>query len=144
MGVAPANFERVIRKSGLSKKEIAARKKVKPETLSRHLSGAIRMTLDDAHEYADILGCTPMEVFFPMEEAPIIIHNYIQDPPAREMAFKTSFERVLDENPEEPLSADTLRCRPCTVCLHRKGRLRGANEVDDAPHDGRCVPLAHK
>ena len=44
MGVKPANFERVIKKSGLSKKEIAARKKVKPETLSRHLSGSIRMT----------------------------------------------------------------------------------------------------
>ena len=45
-------------------------------------------------------GVRRMEVFFPMEEAPIIIHNYIQDPPEHEQVFKTSFERVLDENPE--------------------------------------------
>ena len=118
MGVAPANFERVIRNSGLSKKEIAARKKVKPETLSRHLSGAIRMTLDDAHDYADILGCTPHEVFFPMEEAPIIIHNYIQEPPAREMAFKTSFERVLDENPSESLYLPTHFGADLALCVY--------------------------
>ena len=118
MGVAPANFERVIRKSGLSKKEIAARKKVQPEPLSRHLSGAIRMTLDDAHEYADILGCTPHEVFFPMEEAPIIIHNYIQEPPAREMAFKTSFERVLAENPGESLYLPTHFGADLALCVY--------------------------
>lgn len=118
MGVAPANFERVIRKSGLSKKEIAARKKVKPETLSRHLSGAIRMTLDDAHDYADILGCTPHEVFFPMEEAPIIIRNYIQGSAEKEQVFKTSFERVLDNSPAERLYLPTHFGADLALCVY--------------------------
>ena len=39
-------------------------KGVKPETLSRHISGAIRMTFDDAFEYAEILNCPPQDIFF--------------------------------------------------------------------------------
>ena len=65
MALKPVNFTKVVEASGLSKKEIAKRKGVKPETLSRHISGVIRMTFDDAHDYAKILGCPPQDIFFP-------------------------------------------------------------------------------
>lgn len=154
MGVTPANFERVIRKSGLSKKEIAARKKVKPETLSRHLSGAIRMTLDDAHDYADILGCTPLEVFFPLEEAPIIIHNYIQGSPEYEQVFKTSFERVLNEKPEEKLYLPTHFGADLALCVYTArddydGPMKSMHQTLDVIYqspirEGRVHPLCNQ
>jgi len=55
----------------MSKREVAAIKGVTPETLSRHISGKIGISLNDADQYAKILGCTAQEVFF--ASAPIDI-----------------------------------------------------------------------
>lgn len=79
MGRKPANFEKAIQASGLTKKEIAYRKNVEPATLSRHLSGAIPLTLDQAYDYAEILGCSPQEILFPLETMPVIISNQMHN-----------------------------------------------------------------
>ncbi len=94
MGMKPINFERVITKSGLSKKEIARQKGVKPETLSRHISGAIRMTFDDAYAYAKILDCPPQDIFFPPQPMPVLGTIKMIDEP-KEKAFRTSYVREL-------------------------------------------------
>lgn len=96
MGMKPINFSKVIEASGLSKKEIAYRKGIKPETLSRHISGAIRMTLDDAWEYSEILNCLPQEVFFPSQPMPILGSVQIKNN-STNRAIDTIFNRNLIE-----------------------------------------------
>lgn len=60
----PNNLEQMIRRSGLLNKDVAERKGIRPETVSRHISGALQFTLKDAEEYAMILECTPQEILF--------------------------------------------------------------------------------
>ena len=52
MTIMPNNLHKMITSSGLSKREVAALKGVTPETLSRHISGKIGISLDDAEQYA--------------------------------------------------------------------------------------------
>lgn len=128
----PMNFDRVIRMSGLSKKEIAAQKKIKPETLSRHLSGAIRMTLDDAYEYAEILGCTPQEIFYVQDPIPVLIKNYTRnndDDPI----FKSEFERVLDTNDPDILYAPSYFQDKLAACV----------TVQDSDYQGKLTALSN-
>mgnify|MGYP003110641927 FL=1 len=63
------NLDKMIRRSGMTNRAVAEEKGVKPETLSRHKSGAINMTRHDAEEYAQILGCTPQAIMY--QSAPI-------------------------------------------------------------------------
>ena len=72
MEVMPNNLDKVIAKSGMSKKEVAALKGITPETLSRQIHGKIQMTLQDAEHYAKILDCTPQQVLFPMPPIQIV------------------------------------------------------------------------
>lgn len=92
------NFERMISRSGQLKKDIASRKGVKPETLSRHISGQINLTLDDAVDYAEILGCDPKDIFFPANSLPIVgtVQMIRND---KEVGFGTSFNRRLWDGP---------------------------------------------
>ena len=41
----PNNLDFMIRKSGLLRKDIAERKGIRPETVSRHISGALNFSL---------------------------------------------------------------------------------------------------
>ena len=90
----PVNFEKMIAESRKLKKEIAEIKGVKPETLSRHISGQIKMTLDDAFEYAEILGCAPQDIFFPATGMPVLGTVKMDHNPL-ETGFQTSFTRQL-------------------------------------------------
>jgi len=63
----PNNLDTMIRRSGLLNKEVAERKGIRPETVSRHISGALQFTLKDAEEYAVILDCNPQDVLFPQK-----------------------------------------------------------------------------
>ena len=58
MSIMPNNLNKMIISSGKSKREVAQAKGITPETLSRHISGKIGISLDDAEHYAEILGCT--------------------------------------------------------------------------------------
>lgn len=67
----PNNLDAMIRRSGLLNREVAERKGIRPETVSRHISGALQFTLKDAEEYAVILGCTAQDVLFVQNAVPL-------------------------------------------------------------------------
>ncbi|QDP60117.1 MAG: hypothetical protein Unbinned1473contig1001_41 [Prokaryotic dsDNA virus sp.] len=118
MGMKPVNFAKVIAASGLSKKQIADMKGVKPETLSRHISGAIRMTFDDAFEYAEILKCPPQDIFFPAQPMPIIGITKMVDEP-KEETFRTSFYReIWTGKPRFAYTASYEKAKDYGVFIH--------------------------
>jgi|GEM_PF-2613826 len=149
MALKPVNFTKVIEASGLSKKEIAMRKGVKPETLSRHISGAIRMTFDDAHDYAKILECPPQDIFFPPQPMPIVgtVKMHI-DP--KEEVFETVFTRELWQGkPRFAYTASYEKAKAMGVFIHEgnesyNGMLNfmanSVDVVDKRPIEGNYVP----
>ena len=66
------NLNTMILRSGITKRIVAEQKGVAPETLSRHISGKIQLSLNDAEDYSKILGCAPQEILFASDPAPII------------------------------------------------------------------------
>jgi len=135
MGRKPANFEKAIQASGLTKKEIAYRKNVKPATLSRHLSGAIPMTLDQAYEYADILGCSPQEILFPLETMPVIISNQMHNQDGEDK-WGTSFTRIVHDKPTATINTPSYFERDMAACVNLadedyRGDIKGLiNSID--------------
>ncbi|MBN38593.1 MAG: hypothetical protein CMI29_09040 [Opitutae bacterium] len=135
MGRKPANFEKAIQASGLTKKEIAYRKNVEPATLSRHLSGAIPLTLDQAYDYAEILGCSPQEILFPLETMPVIISNQMHNE-ASEDKWATSFTRVVHDKPTATINTPSYFERDMAACVNLadedyRGGLNGlTNSID--------------
>lgn len=72
MGMAN-NLAKQIARSGLTNKEVG---KLAggwtPETVSRHISGNINMTLSHAEDYARVLNCSPYDIMFEAKPMPII------------------------------------------------------------------------
>jgi len=66
------NLNKMILVSKLTKRSVAEDKGITPETLSRHISGKIQITLQDAEDYSKILNCTPQEVLFAADPVPIV------------------------------------------------------------------------
>ena len=56
-----SKLKRMVKKSGLKLKEIAARRGVSPCVVTRQVSKGVK-TLKIAREYAEVLGCDPVEV----------------------------------------------------------------------------------
>jgi len=71
------NLNTMIASSGLSKKDVGALVGHTPETVSRHISGNIKMTLDHAEGYARVLNCSPYDIMFEAHPMPIIGKCYI-------------------------------------------------------------------
>lgn len=53
-------------------KSIAAKKGVTPETVSRHQSDKIDMSMQDIRDYADILGCSSFDIMYRSQPMPIV------------------------------------------------------------------------
>jgi len=53
-------------------KSIAAKKGVTPETVSRHQSDKIDMSMQDIRDYAEILGCTTFDIIYRSQPMPIV------------------------------------------------------------------------
>lgn len=68
----PNNLDKMIARSGMSKKEVAALKGITPETLSRQIHGKIQMTVQDADRYGKILDCTAQDIMFATPAVPIV------------------------------------------------------------------------
>jgi len=88
----PNNLDAMIRRAGLLNKEVAERKGIRPETVSRHISGALQFTIKDAEEYAMILGCTAQDVLFVQKPSYVFgyLDNFIVDvitPAEKQRAF---------------------------------------------------------
>ncbi len=63
------NLKYFIKLSGMTQKQVADVKGIQPESLSRHISGRSKFSIQDAIEYAAILGCSPEQLLF--EQKPI-------------------------------------------------------------------------
>ena len=100
MTIMPNNLHKMITSSGLSKREVAALKGVTPETLSRHISGKIGISLDDAEQYARILGCTAQEVFFASEPLDIVGTNVMHAKTREDGPEKAEFKWVRELSSE--------------------------------------------
>ena len=55
-----------------SNKTIAVKKGVTPETVSRHSSDKIDMSMQDIRDYAEILGCTTMDIIYTSPPVPML------------------------------------------------------------------------
>tara|TARA_Y100001937_G_scaffold32502_1_gene46422 strand:+ start:605 stop:1327 length:723 start_codon:yes stop_codon:yes gene_type:complete len=71
------NLAAKVTASQLTRREISDRKGVTPNTLNRHMKGEINLNIEDALDYAKILGCTPQEIMFVSAPLDIIGHNFI-------------------------------------------------------------------
>ena len=58
------NLKTIAKRAGFTGKALADERGVTPETVSRHMTGRVRLSLEDAGDYAAILGCTPEEILF--------------------------------------------------------------------------------
>tara|TARA_R110000824_G_scaffold34346_1_gene109164 strand:+ start:80 stop:784 length:705 start_codon:yes stop_codon:yes gene_type:complete len=97
----PNNLDVMIRRSGMLNKDVAERKGIRPETVSRHISGALQFTLKDAEEYAVILGCTPQDILFAQNAVPLFGYlngNQVNvcDPTEAPRAFYTPYITTPD------------------------------------------------
>ena len=68
----PNNLNQMIRQANMTKREVAALKGITPENLSRQVNGHTNITLQDAEQYAKILGCTAQDVLFALPPIPIV------------------------------------------------------------------------
>lgn len=92
------NLDNIIRKSGLKKQEVADLKGVTPVTLSRHISGAINITLADAEDYGRILGVHSFDILYPTKPLNIIGKSSL-----------TAEGKVLREYRKEPFGRVYMR-----------------------------------
>jgi len=107
------NLSKKIRQTGMEKKEVARRKGIAPETLSRHCSGKIHLTRKDADEYAQILGCRSAEILYPLDPHPIIgkwsISNYCPTNP--QLVRKYEYGLCLQMSNTEVTKCDMVYLR---------------------------------
>lgn len=66
------NLNKQITASGLTKKEVGSLVGHTPETVSRHISGNINLTLNHAEDYARVLNCSPYDIMFEALPMPIV------------------------------------------------------------------------
>lgn len=65
------NLKTIAKRAGFTGKALADERGVTPETVSRHMTGRVRLSLEDAGDYAAILGCTPEEILFDPRTVPV-------------------------------------------------------------------------
>ena len=91
-----------------SNKTIAVKKGVTPETVSRHSSDKIDMSMQDIRDYAEILGCTTMDIIYtsppvPMlaiatctdDDGPLMYHQHISPGDAKVCYIHGNFDADL-------------------------------------------------
>lgn len=117
------NLDQMIRRSGMTNTQVAEEKGIKRETLSRHKSGVIRITRQDAEEYAQILNCLPQQIMYANSPIPLLGHC-IQD------GNKWRIER--EQNSIWFSEQETMRClflntffQTHTVCLRWQDDIEG-------------------
>jgi DNA-binding XRE family transcriptional regulator len=65
------NLKTIAKRAGFTGKALAEERGITPETVSRHMTGRVRMSLEDAGEYAAILGCTAEDILFDPRTVPV-------------------------------------------------------------------------
>ena len=90
------NLKKYITLSGMSHAEVAEKKGLAPESLSRHISGRSNFNIQDAVEYAAILDIDPSALLF--EDTRIKIYGTIDDGYHTEMVSSSEKERFVHCN----------------------------------------------
>ena len=117
------NLDQMIRRSGMTNTQVAEEKGIKRETLSRHKSGVIRITRQDAEEYAQILNCLPQQIMY--QNSPItLLGHCIQD--------GNNWRIKREQNSIWYSEQETMRClflntffQTHTVCLRWQDDIEG-------------------
>ena len=65
------NLKKLMKAAGLSHAQVADAKGIAPESLSRHASGRSQFSIEDAIEYAKILGVDPSAILFQDTDVPV-------------------------------------------------------------------------
>ena len=65
------NLKKLIKAAGLSHAQVADAKGIAPESLSRHASGRSQFSIEDAIDYAKILGVDPSAILFEDSDIPV-------------------------------------------------------------------------
>jgi len=104
------NLEEMIIRSGLARKDIAAIVDVKPETLSRHIHGQIKLTVEMAEEYAKALDCAAYDVLFSAKPLPIIghCHQHADGKISRKISANKKVGKIYIDNYQEKNSAGII------------------------------------
>jgi DNA-binding Xre family transcriptional regulator len=117
------NLDKMIRRSGMTNRAVADEKGIKPETLSRHKSGAIKITRRDAEEYAQILNCLPQQIMYQNSPIPLLGHA-VQD--------GNNWRIEREQNSIWYSKQETMRClflntffQTHTVCLRWQDDIEG-------------------
>ena len=117
------NLDQMIRRSGMTNTQVAEEKGIKRETLSRHKSGVIRITRQDAEEYAQILNCLPQQIMYQNSPIPLLGH-------VKQDGNNWHIER--EQNSIWFSEQDTMRClflntffQTHTVCLRWQEDIEG-------------------
>lgn len=117
------NLDQMIRRSGMTNTQVAEEKGIKRETLSRHKSGVIKITRQDAEEYAQILGCLPQQIMYQNSPIPLLGHM-IQD--------GNNWRIEREQNSIWYSEQETMRClflntffQTHTVCLRWQDDIEG-------------------
>ena len=92
------NLDKMIRAAGLQKKVVAERKGVTPETLSRHIHEKVPMTLRDAEDYAEILGCTPHQISYKSDPVKIVGKIHLTNDSDNNIVSVNTFELSSETN----------------------------------------------
>ncbi len=98
MIVMSNNLDKMIRAAGLQKKVVAERKGVTPETLSRHIHEKVPMTLRDAEDYAEILGCTPHQISYKSDPVKIVGKVHLTNDADKNTISVNTFEESPETN----------------------------------------------
>lgn len=117
------NLDQMIRRSGMTNTQVAEEKGIKRETLSRHKSGVIKITRQDAEEYAQILNCLPQQIMYQNSPIPLLGHC-IQD--------GNNWRIEREQNSIWFSEQETMRClflntffQTHTVCLRWQEDIEG-------------------
>ena len=102
--IMPNNLEKMIERSGLLKKHVAELRGMAPGSISRHISGANGLSLDDAEKYAQILKCKPQEILFANPPIPLlaVVQSWNEADWSDEEEFKQSILPYSSANGEHP------------------------------------------
>tara|TARA_R110000765_G_scaffold263731_1_gene363392 strand:- start:661 stop:1371 length:711 start_codon:yes stop_codon:yes gene_type:complete len=68
------NLDNMILASGMTKTRVAEEKGITAQNLSRVIHGKTRLNIQDAEEYAKILGCSTQQVMFKADPIPIVAY----------------------------------------------------------------------
>ena len=131
------NLNQLIERSGMFKKEVAAKKGITPENLSRQLHGHTGVTLCDLDEYSKILDCHLAEIIFPGQQINVIGGWWVSEEDGHLPVLKSY--KPINLNCEGSFKGANLKIKAKDFLL--TGRYVGIANFDVLPNQS--LPIGH-